>query len=834
MKKIIQTHRNKFLIFFALFAVLFFVGYFLFSVDKTPKFFGVLTGEDGPFVNEKGQSWGPLPRGLYAFGIASGQEANIKFLKGEIDPPDVHIGDVQKFMIEATAVGGIKSIIAHIETDNGTTTVSLAQTEGNIWRGEWIVKDTHNTRYITKFIATDNDGNSDSFELAWSDLCSIGLSGNWSVQTNNGGASCTIGAGIVEGVDNGNIAIDAGTLTVNGTFVFNSGKSITISGAGNIVMGSGGQIKQSDLYMTDTDSDGYPSNSTQSLSSGAGLRRKSALTSFNLDCNDSSGTIWQNLTGYADADSDGYNTPSGSSICSGASLPPARVNAGSDCNDGNASIWQTFYGYRDNDGDGVVGSDYTSQCGGASNPLYGSPGSDCNDSNVSYSYYGTVYYDGDQDGYGSWSTSLCANGGAYYPYTVNPNDCNDSSGSIYPGTTQYQGCTVYNECSNSCSGSQSNTCQYNGTYTSWSGCGGCTPAACCTNGYYDNDGDGYGAGAYGCYGSGTIVGYGTDCNDNNVNISPGATEICANGTDENCDSNDPLCADGCTQTTECILQNQYVGYQCSGFLSGYSKSCWLKNSVPPGGQCESFEPNYPPFSNSNTHTTGCNSPNIISQTYLRPNGTACWYDNTCQSGYCYADADGDGYKDGTEGGYRVCKASASSGIDCNESNASVWRTVAGYLDADGDGYGTGAYTTCAGSGSYVANNTDCYDSNALARPGYAGYQYVHRGDGSFDWNCDGQIGKYLFGSVAYCSSVSSGAPYIINGGCSSWGSVYCTSANSVPYNWTSLACGSSAPGPVTYTGADWPGPSMSVFGDSGCSTNFLGYAVSQYSQQACQ
>lgn len=62
-----------------------------------------------------------------------------------------------------------------------------------------------------------------------------------------------------------------------------------------------------------------------------------------------------------------------------------------------------------------------------------------------------------------------------------------------------------------------------------------------------------------------------------------------------------------------------------------------------------------------------------------------------------------------------------------------------YRDADGDGFGDPATTlvSCSKPDGYVADTSDCYDGNALAKPGQ-GEQYAeHRGDGSFDYDCDG-------------------------------------------------------------------------------------------------
>jgi hypothetical protein len=62
-----------------------------------------------------------------------------------------------------------------------------------------------------------------------------------------------------------------------------------------------------------------------------------------------------------------------------------------------------------------------------------------------------------------------------------------------------------------------------------------------------------------------------------------------------------------------------------------------------------------------------------------------------------------------------------------------------YLDEDGDGYGSSTSSCeCGPVGDYDADNSDdCYDNNANAHPSQGSWFSSDRGDGSFDYNCDG-------------------------------------------------------------------------------------------------
>ena len=94
--------------------------------------------------------------------------------------------------------------------------------------------------------------------------------------------------------------------------------------------------------------------------------------------------------------------------------------------------------------------------------------------------------------------------------------------------------------------------------------------------------------------------------------------------------------------------------------------------------------------------------------------------------------------------------------DCNGKvdDSSAKRTY--YRDADGDNYGDPKVTTqaCLPPKGYVSNNTDCYDKNKNARPGQFGFFTAHRGDGSFDYNCDGKAST-RFSTVGSCNGCTS-------------------------------------------------------------------------------
>ncbi len=168
---------------------------------------------------------------------------------------------------------------------------------------------------------------------------------------------CTVAA--VEGIDN---AGDGETSTVNtAALSLGTGGSITINNGGKLVVGSlqlgsgsiaiqtGGEIRtNAPIYVTDTDTDGWPSAFTFYDATASGRRRLSLMRSFSTaDCNDTNDFRLDNqccavATRYQDLDGDTYGNPSVSiSACTTAGY----VDNNTDCYDADPATTNAELAY---------------------------------------------------------------------------------------------------------------------------------------------------------------------------------------------------------------------------------------------------------------------------------------------------------------------------------------------------------------------------------------------------------------------------------------------------------------------------------------------------------
>jgi hypothetical protein len=254
-----------------------------------------------------------------------------------------------------------------------------------------------------------------------------------------------------------------------------------------------------------------------------------------LDCDDMSPKAPFTFPGSAalegpedctlDQDGDGY----------GADRPTvAGVVAGRDCCDACPFNWQTFPGaapldsatacMRDHDGDGwgdaqpgasrvVAGSDCDDDDAGnrpGAEEVCDEADQDC-DGEVDEGLTTPWYEDRDGDGYGDRERvkQACR---ARAGIARNGNDCDDTDGGIHPGATER------------CDGVDQD-------------CDGVIDDGTTSSAWWDGDGDGYGDPAVPsevCTITAPWVAHGGDCDDNDANVHPGATEWC-DDVDDDCD-----------------------------------------------------------------------------------------------------------------------------------------------------------------------------------------------------------------------------------------------------------------------------------------------------------
>ncbi|MBM3428586.1 MAG: hypothetical protein FJX95_07375, partial [Bacteroidetes bacterium] len=152
------------------------------------------------------------------------------------------------------------------------------------------------------------------------------------------------------------------------------------------------------------------------------------------------------------------------------------------------------------------------------------------------------YADADGDGYGNPAVTQNATCGSTVTGYVelNNTDCNDNSASVKPGATEL----ACNSIDDNCNGSVDENfvtgcndplaCNYSAAATCATGCDYTAQTF-----YLDADNDTYGTNATtetGCTPSAGYVLTGGDCNDNNVAVNPGATEVLCNSIDDNCNA----------------------------------------------------------------------------------------------------------------------------------------------------------------------------------------------------------------------------------------------------------------------------------------------------------
>jgi hypothetical protein len=238
---------------------------------------------------------------------------------------------------------------------------------------------------------------------------------------------------------------------------------------------------------------------------------------------------------YQDADGDGYGNAAVTQVACAAppGYIPERADNKFDCNDSISNI---------NPGATVIPNNTTDEnCDGL----------------LEYQYY----RDADEDGFGDNNNSTIdtSQPAGYVLYTHI--DCDDTNASINPDATEI----IDDGIDNNCDGLYANTFYQDSDNDQYGGEDELTPTKVSTNlfepGYWPSH---------------------DDCNDSDASINPGATEICGDGIDQNCESGDDLLRNCWLDNDGDTYGDDYHGIDETVFNCGACPA----GKVDRGGDCD--------------------------------------------------------------------------------------------------------------------------------------------------------------------------------------------------------------------------------------------------------
>jgi hypothetical protein len=159
---------------------------------------------------------------------------------------------------------------------------------------------------------------------------------------------------------------------------------------------------------------------------------------------------------------------------------------------------------------------------------------DCDDANSAIHPETWWYNDADSDSFGDASVALQSCLPPADSFVFNSTDCDDTNNAVHPGAVEV------------CNGGTDDNCDTLADDDDSS-----VDASTLTDWYADADGDGFGdadISTAACLSPPSFVSDSTDCNDRDLATNPAATEICADGIDNNCNGGSDSCGlpDGAT------------------------------------------------------------------------------------------------------------------------------------------------------------------------------------------------------------------------------------------------------------------------------------------------